>query len=175
MPVIVIGADTPIGRAAVDALLAGAAELRAFVTDPAEIDRLKERGVKVAVGDISDGSHVGGAALNAFCAVLVPEAATDARERSFASTPSAVVAAWAEGLRDARVHRAIWIDDAAIPDAPAVLAAAVSELAIVPAGRSPDEIAADIARIESQRILGDTTDRRVSGVEPDDPFPHRSG
>ena len=54
MPVIVVGADTEVGRAAVDALLPDAAEVRAFVTDPKAIDPLKALGVKVAVGDVID-------------------------------------------------------------------------------------------------------------------------
>lgn len=154
MPVIVIGADTVIGRAAVDALLPGAAELRAFVSDPDEIDGLKARGVKVAVGDVSDGSHVGGAATRAFCAVLVPAAATDRRERSFASTPEGVVAAWADGLRDAGIRRVIWVDDGRVHGGADLLAGAAEEFAVVPAtGRSPEEIAREIARLESQREL----------------------
>lgn len=152
MPVIVVGADTPIGRVAVDALLPGAAELRAFVTDPASIDPLKARGVKVAAGDVSDGSHVGGAALNAFCAVLIEDAALDDRERSFADTPEAVVAAWAEGLRDGGVQRTIWVGDGTIDGAAALLTGASPEFAAVHAeGRSAQEIAADVARLESSR------------------------
>ncbi|HSF87519.1 MAG TPA: hypothetical protein VLG28_17910 [Acidimicrobiia bacterium] len=154
MPVIVVGADTEVGRAAVDALLPDAAEVRAFVTDPNAIDPLKALGVKVAVGDVSDGSHVGGAALNAFCAVLVQEAATDERERSFANTVKEVIAAWAEGLRDSDVHRTIWVGDVAVGQAGEVLAAATPEFASVPtADRSPDEIAADIARLESSSTV----------------------
>lgn len=151
MPVIVIGADTVIGRAAVDALLPGAAELRAFVTDPDEINALKARGVKVAVGDVSDGSHVGGAAMRAFCAVLVPEAACDGRERSFAASPAAVVSAWADGLRDAGVHRAIWVEHPAVDGGAGLLAGAVAEVAVVEtAGRTAEEIAAEIARLEAR-------------------------
>ncbi len=154
MPVIVIGADTVIGRAAVDALLPGAAELRAFVSDPAVIDALKARGVKVAVGDVSDGSHVGGAATRAFCAVLVGEAAGDDRERSFAANPEAVVAAWADGLHDAGVHRVIWVDGGEVTEAEALLAGSAAELAVVDAaGRTPEDVAAEIARLESQREL----------------------
>lgn len=154
MPVIVIGADTPLGRAAVDALLPGAAELRAFITDPDALDALRARGVKVAIGDVSDGSHVGGAATRAFCAVLVPEAAVDERERSFATTPGAVVAAWADGLRDAGVHRIIWIDDGDVTDGRRLLAGAGAELAVVEAsGRTPEDVANEIAHLESQREL----------------------
>jgi hypothetical protein len=154
MPVIVVGADTPLGRAAVDALLPGVGELRVFVSDPDVIQPLKSHGIKVAIGDISDGSHVGGAALNAFCAVLIGDAASDDRERSFADTPQAVVAAWADGLADAGVHRAIWVGDDAVPAATALLADSVAEVAAVQtAGRSAVEIAADIIRLESQRAV----------------------
>lgn len=150
MPVIVVGADTAIGRAAVSALLPEAAEVRAFVSDPAVIDSFKARGVKVAIGDVSDGSHVGGAALNAFCAVLVQDATQDERERSFAATPRAVVAAWAEGLRDSKVTRTIWVGDGTIDGAEELLAAATTEFASVPVGdREPNEIAADIAHLEA--------------------------
>ena len=38
---------------------------------------LRGRGVKVATGDVSDGSHVGSAALGTFSAVVVPEAAVN--------------------------------------------------------------------------------------------------
>ena len=152
MPVIVVGADTPLGNAAVDALLPGAAELRAFVSDPEAIEPLKARGIKVAIGDISDGSHVGGAALNAFCAVLVATAAVDERERSFADSAEAVVAAWAEGVSDARVHRVIWVDDGSVSGVEDLLAEAAVEFAVVATGgRSAEEAAAEIARLESQR------------------------
>ncbi|MBA2337931.1 MAG: hypothetical protein H0V96_09280 [Acidimicrobiia bacterium] len=151
MPVIVIGADTPSGRAIVDALLARPGEVRAFVTDPDEGASLRERGVKVAVGDVSDGSHVGGAATRAFCAVAVVTAAGDDRERSFAATPQAVVDAWIEGLIDAAVARIIVVDD---PEVPAHLDP-VGGIEWVPvAGDRPHpEIAAEVRRLESAERL----------------------
>lgn len=153
MPVIVIGADTPLGGAIVEALRPTASELRAFVSDPRAINRFKERGIKVAIGDVSDGSHVGGAAMRAFCAVLVPDAATDRRERSFAATPAAVVAAWAEGLRDAGVHRVIWPEDDRIPEAPTILDDAAEKVEIVvTAGLTNEAIAAEIAQRESRPV-----------------------
>jgi hypothetical protein len=86
--------------------------------------------------------------------VLVQEAATDERERSFANTVKEVIAAWAEGLRDSDVHRTIWVGDVAVGQAGEVLAAATPEFASVPtADRSPDEIAADIARLESSSTV----------------------
>jgi uncharacterized protein YbjT (DUF2867 family) len=109
MPVLVVGADTRVGAAVMDALADREGELRAFVTDPGVGLDLKKRGVKVATGDISDASHVGGAATSVFSAVLVQAAASDDRERSFAPTPQAVAEAWAEGLADTGVSRIIWL------------------------------------------------------------------
>ncbi len=151
MPVIVIGADTEIGEAIVEALLPRRGEVRAFVSDPDAAARLKERGVKVAVGDVSDASHVGGAALNTFSAVLVPEAATDARERSFAAGASQVFAMWAEALGDAGVHRAIWL---AAEDLESLPIATAPEVAIVAtAGRAHADVAADVASLDEAAVL----------------------
>jgi uncharacterized protein YbjT (DUF2867 family) len=86
MPVIVVGADTSQGRAVVEGLLEPGREVRAFVSDPDAGAELRELGVKVALGDVSDDSHVQGACTNCFTAVLVTEAARDGRERSFASS-----------------------------------------------------------------------------------------
>ncbi len=148
MPVLVIGADTELGGAVVEALLPRQGEVRAFVSDVDTGLALKSRGVKVATGDVSDASHVGGAALNTFSAVLVPEAAFDGRERSFAATPDAVFAGWAEGLAEAGVRRAIWIEDERAPGGAAAFAA-VPEVAVVPsADRSLAEVVADVARLD---------------------------
>ncbi len=151
MPVIVVGADTRVGAATVDALASRVGELRAFVTDPDHGESLKSRGVKVAVGDVSDGSHVGGAALRAFCAVLIGQAAGDDRERSFAGTPEAVVTAWADGLRDAGVARIIWVGDASLPNATDLLAGSAREVfSVATDDTSPERAAAAIARLEAQ-------------------------
>ena len=143
MPVIIVGADTRLGPAVIDALTMRDGEIRAFVSAVEELDRLRARGVKTAVGDISDGSHVGGAALHAFAAVLLAEAATDDRERAFAATPDAVYAQWADGLRDAGVTRAIWVSDDPIPQ---TIRDAVAETARVRvADRPPSEVAREVA------------------------------
>jgi len=150
MPVIVVGADTPVGEAIVDALLPRDGEVRAFVTSPDAGAALRARGVKVAIGDVSDGSHVGGAALNAFCAVLVEEAAADSRERSFAADRDDVVAAWVEGLNDAAISRAIYVGSGAGDGGFALKA----EWAIVdPAGAGPAEVAQEVARLEDAAEL----------------------
>lgn len=109
MPVIVVGADTPTGISVVDRLLTPDREVRAFVTDVEAGLALKERGVKVAFGDVSDDSHVEGAATRCFSAVLIAEAASDERERSFASTPDQVLSGWAQAVAASEVQRVIWI------------------------------------------------------------------
>lgn len=106
---IVVGADTRIGDAIISVVCRSAAEVRAFITLDAGADRLKEQGVKVALGDVSDSSHVEAAALYCFCAVLVTEAAYDGRDRAFAQHPDDVLAGWAEAARNAGVQRVIWV------------------------------------------------------------------
>lgn len=116
MPVIVVGADTPSGRIIVDRLLSPDREVRAFVTDADAAEMFRALGVKVALGDVSDDSHVAGACLNCFSAVLVSEAASDARLRSFAPTPERVLEGWGKAVQSATVRRVIWVaGDEAIP------------------------------------------------------------
>lgn len=115
MPVIVVGADTPPGRRIVEALLQPGREVRAFVSDPGQGADLKRLGAKVAIGDVSDDSHIEGAAMQSFTAVLVTMAAEDDRERSFARTPGTVLEGWARAVREAGVTRTIWIGGGDIP------------------------------------------------------------
>ena len=109
MPLIVVGADTKLGEAILDRLDAPEREIRVFVTDEAKGLELKERGFKVATGDVSDESHVEAASLRCFSAVLITEAAEDERERSFASSPEEVVRGWARAVSNSRVTRVIWV------------------------------------------------------------------
>lgn len=111
MPVIIVGADTPIGTRIVESMVEPDREVRAFVSDPAHAERLKAIGVKVALGDVSDPSHVGGACTRCFSVVLITEAATDDRDRAFASDDQTVLDGWAEAARDARVSRVIWVTE----------------------------------------------------------------
>ena len=147
MPVIIVGADTVYGRAAATALTGRDGEVRAFVTDPDSAGPLRALGIKVAVGDVSDGSHIEGAALQAFSAVFVAEAGTDDRERSFASTFDDVVQAWLEAVRAAGVQRLIWIG----PDeAPPPLSGGtdVESAAIDTREHNPEEAAAEAVRLD---------------------------
>lgn len=109
MPVIIVGADAPVGELIVEAVLPAAAEVRAFISDGERADGFKQQGAKVAVGDVSDHSHVEGACLHCFCAILVMEAAADSRERSFASDARAVFRGWGRAVAAAGVRRAIWV------------------------------------------------------------------
>jgi putative NADH-flavin reductase len=111
MPVIVVGADTESGEAILNHLHSPGREIRAFVTDVDTGLRLKSRGFKVAIGDVSDDSHVEAASLGAFTAVLIAEAAVDDRERSFAKDSSDVLKGWAGAVDGADVRRVIWVTD----------------------------------------------------------------
>jgi uncharacterized protein YbjT (DUF2867 family) len=156
VPVIVVGADTPLGRPIVAALLRRDGEVRAFVTDPVAAEDLRAQGVKVALGDVSDASHVGGAAINAFCAVAVLECVVDARARAFAATGDAAVAAWGAALAEAGVSRVIVVPDGGGSIDPSPLRTAVREYALVAtAQRSPAEIAAEVAELDELADLPD--------------------
>ncbi len=154
MPVIVVGADTPPGRSIVEALCDRAGEIRAFVTDPAAARDLRERGIKVAVGDVSDGSHVAAAALACFSAVFVAECALDARERSFSPDPPDVVAVWADAAAEAAVHRVIWIDHDELTEGAAAFVGRVPEVATVSTSqRTPQQVGAEAARLDAAATL----------------------
>lgn len=146
MPIIVVGADTPAGRAIVDGLLTREGEVRAFVTDPETADELRSLGVKVAVGDVSDGSHVGSASLRTFAAVLVAEAASDRRERWFAATAAEVYRGWAEGIREAGVSRLIWVGDTPPPD----IATAAPDVVMVDGGQPTSIISDEVVAADAR-------------------------
>jgi len=148
MPVIVVGADTPLGAVIVEALTSRNGEIRAFVSDPGTGRRLREAGIKVAVGDVSDGSHVAGAALNCFSAVLLAGAASDGRERSFADDPDQVLEVWVDAIAEAGVQRAIWVGR--MPNR----SNETPETALVEVGdRSPADIAAEITDLDDRPRL----------------------
>ena len=115
MPVMVVGADTELGRVVAAALTARDGEVRAFVTDPSSADPLRALGIKVAVGDVSDASHIEGAAHDVFSAVLLSEAASDDRERSFAASFVEVVCACKQGVIVAGAKRILWIGPVPMP------------------------------------------------------------
>ena len=113
---IVVGADTEAGEAILAQASPTEREVRVFVTDESKAQHLKSLGYKVATGDVSDESHVEGAALRCFSAVLVAEAADDDRERSFAATSEEVLRGWARAVANAGVRRVIWVTDGETPE-----------------------------------------------------------
>lgn len=125
MPLIVIGADTGPGAALTEALDRPEREVRVFVSNEGRGHELRERGFKVATGDVSDESHVEAASTRCFSAVLITEAAHDERERSFADSPEAVLRGWANAMANSAVTRVIWVTDADSPET------AVEEVAVV--------------------------------------------
>ena len=116
MPVIVVGADTAAGAVIVERLVDPQREVRVFVTDPAIGQEMKERGLKVAIGDVSDDSHVEAASTRCFSAVLIAEAALDGRERSFADGPEDVLEGWAMAVANSGVRRVIWVTSGPHPE-----------------------------------------------------------
>ncbi len=148
MPVIVVGADTPTGSDIAARLAASGGEVRVFISDPARGDDFRSMGCKVAVGDVSDGSHIEFAAHECFTAVLVATAAVDSRERSFASSATDVAAAWMSAVAAADVERLIWIGSPELPEPPGDLPAESAVLS----DRDPD-VAAEVARLNDLRSL----------------------
>src|SRR5919106_4980438 len=116
MPLIVVGAETPSGSSIVDRLDASAREIRIFVTDETTGLEMRERGFKVATGDVSDESHVEAAAMRCFSAVLIAEAASDDRDRAFASTAAEVLQGWARAMSSSDVTRVIWVTEDDFPE-----------------------------------------------------------
>ncbi len=115
MPVIVVGADTTSGEAILDGLVEPNREIRVFISDEQIALRMKDQGFKVALGDVSDESHVEAAATQCFTAILIGEAAMDDRERAFIDEPSDILAAWSRASSAAGVTRVIWVIDAEPP------------------------------------------------------------
>jgi len=151
IPVLVIGADTDLGRALVPALRSDAAELRVFCSDPAAAEPYRGF-AKIAVGDISDGTHVGGAATGAYCAVVIAAAAHDARERAFATDTESLFGQWAGGLAEAEVHRIIVVGERHLVPDPDPLSAACSDYHTVDtADRAIASVVDEIVSLEAAR------------------------
>jgi uncharacterized protein YbjT (DUF2867 family) len=108
MPVIVIGADSPLGESIAGRLAAPDREVRAFVSSPAAGARLRQSGIKVAIGDLSDEGHIGVACTHCFGAVMIEEALRDGRELAFAS-PEQAASGWVAAAAEARIIRVIWV------------------------------------------------------------------
>ena len=146
MPVIVVGADTPHGAEIIDALLDREGQVRAFVTDPDTAAGLRAKKVKVALGDVSDASHVEAASTRCFSAVLLTTAAVDDRERAFARSDVAVLEGWADGIGSKGVTRAIWVTDEAHADWDPIVTTPEHVVLRLPA--ATEGLAAEVARLD---------------------------
>ena len=143
MPVIIVGADTPIGIEIVAKLVESAGEVRTFITDPSFADTFRAQQCKVAIGDVSDGSHIEIAGFEAFTAVLIAEAALDTRERAFSTSPESTAAAWIGAATDARIQRVIWIGTDPLNEPPG--GGRIPELAVL--NSSDPDIAVEVGRL----------------------------
>jgi uncharacterized protein YbjT (DUF2867 family) len=148
MPVMVLGADTPLGEVILNELIQPDREVRAFVSDPEFAARYKARGVKVALGDLSDVSHVEAACLNCFTVVAVGPAVVDGRELAFESDPARLAAGWAEAVAGARITRLIWVGEPR-PGHPV----RVPEQANLPVAADPSDTAREVARLDDAASL----------------------
>ncbi|MGD2100882.1 MAG: NAD-binding protein [Acidimicrobiia bacterium] len=146
MPLIVVGADTRAGRAILEPHDPRRREVRVFVTDESVGNELRSRGFKVAVGDVSDESHVEAASTRCFSAVLIAQAATDSRERSFAVGSDQVLNGWASAVANSKVKRVIWVTGDEPPETD------VAEVAVV----SPDspDLAKEVTDLDDIASLG---------------------
>ena len=144
---MVVGADTPVGEVIIGELIDPDREVRAFVSDPSCGVRLKEAGVKVAAGDVSDASHVSAACLRCHTVVLVCDAGRDGREISFAVDAGELFTQWAQAVSEAGVRRVIWVANHPVPEVQ------VPEQALVDSHLSPGEIANRVADLDDAAVL----------------------
>jgi uncharacterized protein YbjT (DUF2867 family) len=146
MPVIVIGADTPFGESIATRLAAPDREVRAFISSPEVGVRLKQSGIKVAIGDLSDEGHIEAACTNCFGAVMIEQALGDGRELAFAS-PERAALGWVAAAAGAKITRVIWVGGRT----PA-LTSPQSAVVLV-AGRSAEEVADEVAYLDELALL----------------------
>jgi uncharacterized protein YbjT (DUF2867 family) len=146
VPILVVGADHPLGAAIVKRLLDPEREVRAFVSDAEIGAELKTLGAKVAVGDLSDESHLAAAATRCFDVAYVSDSLKDGRELAFLS-PSETAVAWARAAAASGVTRVIWIGaDPPSIDVPEVATVDVTELSI-------PEIVEEVLRLDDLATL----------------------
>jgi nucleoside-diphosphate-sugar epimerase len=141
MPVMVVGADHPLGEVIARKLAAPDREVRAFISSVNAHGPLRSLGIKVAIGDLSDESHVEAAATSCFTVVFVESALEDGRDLAFAP-PEVAAQGWAKAAKSAGVKRVIWVGERApLVKGPELAAVAVEN-------RSPDEIADEVALLD---------------------------
>jgi nucleoside-diphosphate-sugar epimerase len=151
VPVLIVGADHPVGLMIATRLAAPNREVRAFISSPDLGPRLRELAIKVAVGDLSDQSHVAAAATRCFSIVMIEAALSDGRELAFADAESTRLA-WSRAATEAAVTRAIWVGDYPPP-------LATPESAVVPsADRAEEEVVAEAVSLDEIAVLPGRSD-----------------
>ena len=141
MPVLIVGADHPLGEVIARKLAAPNREVRAFISSVNSHGALRSLGIKVAIGDLSDESHVEAAASSCFTVVFVEPALSDGRELAFAA-PEAAAQGWANAAASAGVRRVIWVGSGVPPvKAPEMAAVSVDD-------RSPEAVAEEVALLD---------------------------
>lgn len=141
MPVLVVGADHPLGEVIARKLAAPDREVRAFISSVDSHGALRSLGIKVAIGDLSDESHVEAAASSCFTVVFVEPALGDGRDLAFAA-PEAAAQGWANAAAGAGVKRVIWVGRGVPPvKAPEMAAVSVDD-------RSPEAVAEEVAFLD---------------------------
>lgn len=144
MPILIVGADHPIGFRIVEALVHPEREVRAFVSDPGIGAKIKSLGAKVAIGDLSDEGHLAAAATNCFSIAFIEPALADGRELAFL-TAEEVPDSWARAAAEAKVTRVIWVGEK-IPRV------GVKEVVRVDAS-DQSAVAAEVARLDDLEYL----------------------
>jgi uncharacterized protein YbjT (DUF2867 family) len=140
--VIVVGADSPVGRELIPLLAGPDREVRAFVSDPEAGAEFKQLRVKVAVGDLSDEGHLAAACTGCFSAILLTGAATDGRDLSFVPPGIDLSEIWASAVSEAGVQRVIWVGNGPFPPVNAQEVGEVPDLGVFA------EIARQAARLD---------------------------
>ena len=141
MPVLIVGADHPLGEVIARKLAAPDREVRAFISSVNSHGPLRSLGIKVAIGDLSDESHVEAAASSCFTVVFVEPALGDGRDLAFAA-PEAAAQGWANAAAGAGVKRVIWVGTGAPPvKGPEMAAVSIDD-------RSQEAVAEEVAFLD---------------------------
>lgn len=148
MPVVVTGADLPLGCALVLALAeAGVPDLRAVVRDPRAAAPLRAAGVRVAAGDLSDPLRLGAVLEDAYTVVHLdvgPDGTGDPRET------------WAwllEAAEDTGLRRVVTVlpPDTAVPDGGPYEVVVVPGAITRPGAKVPAGLVARLVEADARR------------------------
>lgn len=123
MPVVVTGADTPLGALVIDRLVGAGLDLRATVETRAAVAPLVDRGVKTAVSDLVDTERFGAVIENAHTVIHLRGGSADAILRGI---PDVLAA-----LPDSGVERVVTLSGFGPESHPSLAALRASGLDVV--------------------------------------------